>query len=100
MYLRLIGLTDGSPHDAAGEYVVSYDPDYHLPDGSYDGGDLVTTPLIEKAGIFTPEEAMATYQASPKCDCHRLRPDGEPNRPLTAFDVEMYQPSETLEVAK
>ena len=84
---QLMKLANGESHDMEGEYVVAYDPDYHLPDGSYDGGALDTTPDPEQAGLFTFEQVKAMWYASPSCACHRLRDDGLPNRPLTAFDV-------------
>jgi hypothetical protein len=77
------------PHHAAGQYVVSYDPEYHLPDGSYDGGALVCTPLMEEATLFEFIDAVLLLRAGPSCFCHRLRADGEPNRPLTAFDAKV-----------
>lgn len=86
--MRLLGLSTGAPHAFSGQYVVSYDPDYHWADGSYDGGRLECTPDIRKAGRFTLGQLMTMRCASPKCQCHRLRPDGEPNRPLSAFHIE------------
>lgn len=61
---------------AAGAYVVSYDPD----------GETVLTTLIEKARRFdTAGEALVYWrQQSVACP---LRPDGKPNRPLTAYTV-------------
>jgi hypothetical protein len=85
--IRLIGLVDGSPHRSSGQYIVLYDPDYHLPDGSYDGGALACTPDLQEASRFTMAEAVALFRSGPSCPCHRLRPDGRPNRPLTAFTV-------------
>ena len=87
--LRLGKLANGENHDAEGQYVISYDPDYHLPDGSYDGGALELTDDPNLAGKFGSDEAMMIWQASPSCRCHKLRPDGERNRPLTAFHAEI-----------
>jgi hypothetical protein len=85
--IQLVGLTNGQPHEMSGQYVVSYDPDYHLPDGSYDGGALVCTPDLAKATRFHPTDAFLMLRAGPNCPCHSLREDGQPNRPLTMFDV-------------
>jgi hypothetical protein len=86
--LQLVGLTCGEPHELAGQYVVSYDPEYHLPDGGYDGGDLVCTPNAEEAMRFeSVDAAIKLWQSGPTCECHRLEPDGRPNKPLTAFDA-------------
>jgi len=80
----------GGHHEVAGRFLVSYDPDYHLPDGSYDGGKLITTADREKATEFpTVAEAMRVWRSGPSCPCHKTRPDGKPNRPLTAFTVEV-----------
>jgi len=88
MRLRLISM-EGESDPLDGHYVVDYFPDTHEPDGSYDGGDLVTTTDESLARQFTTEEALALYQASPSCACHRLRADGKPNRPLARFHVEI-----------
>jgi hypothetical protein len=92
MYLKLIGLTTGEPHEFAGQYVISYDPSFHQADGTYDGGKLVCTPRVEEAGAFTFEEALALWKAAPVCPRHRRRADLLPNRPLSAFDVEIGHP--------
>lgn len=89
MCIRLIELASGGAHEMSGQYVVSYDPEFHLPDGSYDGGDLVCTPDPAQAGRFDTAAAMALWKSGPTCRCHRLRWDGQPNRPLTAFTVEI-----------
>jgi hypothetical protein len=39
------------------------------------------------AARYSIEEAFRVWQAGPTCKCHRQRPDGYPNRPLTAFNV-------------
>jgi hypothetical protein len=91
MYLKLVGLITGEPHDYAGQYVVSYDADHHLPDGDYDGGRLVCTPDQAKATDFTAADAFRTLQSSPHCICHHLRADGQLNRPLTAFTAEIAE---------
>lgn len=87
--IRLVGLADESPHPMSGQYVVIYDPDYHLPDGSYDGGALACTPDPQRATRFELVDAVALVNSGPRCTCHRLRPDGHPNRPLRAFTVEI-----------
>lgn len=76
----------GIPHEMNGQYVVSFDPDYHLPDGSYDGGALICTPDPEKATLFTPVDAFLLIKSSPTCPCHRNRADGKRNRPLAQFN--------------
>ena len=87
--LKLIALASGEEHEMAGQYVVSYDPQYHHPDGSYDGGNLVCTGNPDEAGDFTPAQAIKLWRSGPTCKCHRMRLDGQPNRPLTAFTISM-----------
>jgi hypothetical protein len=91
--IHILGLAAGGEHHAIGKYVVAYDPDYHHP-GGYDGGRLDVAADREKATRYTAPEAMSLWQAGPLCSCHGLRPDGKPNRPLTAFTVEL-EPVET-----
>lgn len=86
MIIQLLGTRLG-PHEYSGEYVVSYNPDYHLPSGDYDGGWLETTPDRARATRFTMDEAFDLWLSGPTCRCHRLREDGERNQPLTAFHV-------------
>lgn len=91
MKIHLLGLARGSPpdeHEHGDSYVVSYDPEYHLPDGSYDGGWLETTTNPKEATEFSFPRAVVLWMSGPTCQCHHLRPDGEPNRPLMAFNVE------------
>ena len=90
MRLRLIELAGGGAHEATGQYVRSYDPEYHLPTGEYDGGDLRTTADPAQAQQFrTAQDAIELWKSGPTCRCHGTRPDGKPNRPLTAFTVEV-----------
>lgn len=98
--LRFIETAAGEAHDNVGKWLVRYDPDYHWPpspqersrglSGHYDGGDLETTDDKSKARRFdSPGEALAVWKSGPSCWCHRLRIDGEPNRPLAAFTCEI-----------
>jgi len=87
--IQLLDLADGGQHELNGQYLVSYDADYHWPDGSYHGGKLICTPHVERAPMFPIERAYEIYKSGPMCRCHRKRPDGKPNRPLTAFNVLM-----------
>ena len=87
--IQLLETKLGAAHPMTGQYVQSYDPEVHRPDGSYDGGRLICTRDPAKAGVFDFDSALALWKAGPTCACHRLRADGKPNRPLTAFDVAM-----------
>lgn len=66
----------------AGAYLASYDPD-----ANNGQGDAAWTADPAMALVFTSVEAA--------CECYRavpvnrpVRPDGKPNRPLTAFAIE------------
>ena len=86
--LQLTCLVDGGHHEYAGSYLVSYDPDVHRPDGTYDGGQLIVTRDKDEARMFVSwSEAFHCWRSSPSCLCHARRQDGLPNRPLTAFDA-------------
>jgi hypothetical protein len=85
--ILIIGPTDGSPHEAANKWVKQYDASVLCADGSYDGGLLEVTD--------NPDEAKSFPDAREALECWRqtapapfdVRPDGKPNRPLTAFSV-------------
>ena len=79
--MRLVALADGSPHPLAGRYVVDYDPTI-LPGGVV---KLDTTDDPRLAKRLDAGTALAWWKAvSPNMP---TRPDGKPNRPLTAFSV-------------
>ena len=84
--LHIVARADGGTADPRiGCYVVESDVDAH---GGR--GELVVTEQIENAKSFENiADALAywTKQSSVK----PLRPDGKPNRPLTAFTVEVVQ---------
>lgn len=66
-----------------GHYVKSFDHEAH--NGR---GDMVFTPDICEALTFpTVREAMVFIRLVPACK--PLRPDGKPNRPLTASHLEI-----------
>jgi hypothetical protein len=93
MYIiRIAGTATGEPHWAVGQFIKSYDPEYHLPNGQYDGGILDATSDSSAAMQFSNLGTLHkfVYQSVP-CTCHGLRPDGEPNRPLTAFNLQILQ---------
>lgn len=76
------GPQEPSQHD--GQYVYRFDPDAH---GGR--GQVWTTPEPSNAAQFDSQEhAVMFYRqvsaAKPK------RPDGKPNRPLTAFTVTIF----------
>lgn len=88
--IRFVCRMDGEPTGYDGEYLKSYDASYVPSNGKYNGGDLITTPNIEEAQKFeTPSEALTTWkETAPKPWSVRLW-DGKPNRPLTAYTIEV-----------
>lgn len=69
-----------------GHYVVEYDPTRPgvTPSGRPMLCHLVTTPDVEKATVYTPQEAFTVCNQS-----YGIRTDGKPNRPITAFHLEV-----------
>ncbi len=82
--LRIIELYSGQPTEHDGKYVVDYDPKPRLgPDGPW--VYLITTDDPAKARRFADAgEALEFWRMS-----YGIRPDGKPNRPLTAYTVEV-----------
>lgn len=83
--IRIITLTVGGHSDFDGQYVKRYDPTYYPKGEPYDGGLLLVTPNRAEARQFeSTAEALAYWRQS-----HGIGTNGKPNRPLTAFDVEI-----------
>lgn len=88
--IRIVGLINGGGSAFDGQYVVEYDPGRDgiepstgFPMLCY----LVTTPDINQATRYTRVAAMELWRSiDPR---YPVRPDGKPNRPLTAFTVEV-----------
>lgn len=88
--IKFICRMDGEPTEYDGEYLKSYDSTYVLPNTEYDGGLLITTPNLGEAQKFaTTIQALAKWkEQAPKA--WGVRPwDGKPNRPLTAYTIEV-----------
>lgn len=86
--LEILGMVDGSPSPFDGQFVVDFDPDRPgvAPDGRPIIFHLVTTTNRNEARAFTDaNEAHAFWRQVSEKD--PIRPDGEPNRPLTIFTV-------------
>ncbi len=83
--LKIVERCDGARTEFDGKYVAAYDPAYHPAGEKYDGGLLVV--------VDTPAEAMQFADAGEALEKWReaygIRADGKPNRPLTAFTVEV-----------
>lgn len=88
--VRIIGLVNGGTSAYDGQFVVEYDPSRDgVEPGTGRGMNchLVTTPERAAAAEFEPREAFELLR---KVDPRQpTRPDGRPNRPLTAFTCEL-----------
>lgn len=83
--IRCGGFANDRPCPVLGQYLKSFDPD-----GDPERGLSVWTPDIQQAQRFkTAGEAFRFWKQVRKSE--PVRPDGKPNRPLTAFNV-MFEP--------
>lgn len=79
--IKILCLADGTPTPSDNTYVKSFDPD-----GFNGRGQLTTTPDVGRAKQFSTQvEALRFWQQQSKVN--PTRPDGQPNRPLTAYSV-------------
>jgi hypothetical protein len=73
----------GADPDMRGQYIVDFDPDYRV-----DYCSLNTSFEVAKAKQFESGEAAIQFWLQPS-KLRPVRPDGKPNRPLTAYSVEI-----------
>lgn len=85
--IRIIGLVNGDPSPLDGKWLKAYDPSVACPGGAYDGGYLEVTDDPSQAMQFPNAGAAIEKWREP----FGLRADGEPNRPLTAWTVEIVE---------
>jgi hypothetical protein len=84
--LRLVDRIDGEATEFDGQYLVDYDPTPRS-DGDEEYVLIVTTDNPDEARQFrTLEEALAFYRQE---SLNGPGPDGRPDRPLTAYTVEV-----------
>jgi hypothetical protein len=82
--IRLLELADGRSIPNAGEYLLHYSP--NAGNGQ---GEVLTTPQRDAARAY-PSTAAALEEVLRIADPpHDRRDDGQPNRPLTAFSIEI-----------
>ncbi len=86
--IRLVGTVQGVPSPFDGQCVVDYDP---TPIRREEAPILKTTPFELLARRFaTPAEAIEYWRRGSGV----LRDDGKPDRPLTAWSVEIVDVGE------
>lgn len=91
--IKVLGLADGTPTGFDGEYLLTCDagrngrePLSGQPMTAY----MVTTPVLAQATRYETQEAIDLWR---QVDPGRpVRADGKPNRPFTAFHIEMFDP--------
>jgi hypothetical protein len=83
--IKIVGLATGHESRFDGTFVRRFDPD------ARDGiGELFVTRHIGEARHFPdPTEALELWRA--QSTVRPIRHDGKPNRPLTAFTVELVR---------
>jgi len=79
--LRVIGDSEGRPVQLSGKWVSYYDPD-----AAY-GRGLVLGTWEPRAALAFPSQARAMALWRSQSVARPTRPDGQPNRPLTAYTV-------------
>jgi hypothetical protein len=87
--IKILGLADGSPTPFDGQYVVEFDParDGHDPQGRRMNCLLRTSADRRDALELRMGDAVRMWlMVDPRCP---MRPDGKPNRPLSAFTTEI-----------
>jgi hypothetical protein len=86
--IKLVKLANGMGHPHNGKYVKEYDPNYYF-EGRYEGGWLRLTEDPKQAKNFDSFKEAYDYWMQQAPAPHDVRPDGKPNRPLTAWTVEI-----------
>ena len=86
--IKILGLVNGGVTPFDGQYVVAWDPSRDVL------VSLQTTSDVDKATRYTVEGAFELWRAVDPRD--PVRPDGKPNRPLTAFSVEICPPGQAV----
>jgi hypothetical protein len=83
--IRILAKASGGYDLACGQYLSKYDPN------GYEGrGKFQTTPWPNEAMAFPDQEAAMRFWKQ-QSKVKPLRADGQPNRPLTAYTIEVVQ---------
>lgn len=77
--ILIVGSALGDPCREAGQYLQAY--------SNYAGRGIITTTLDKARALRFADLAAALAFWKQTNETHPLRPDGKPNRPLTAFTV-------------
>lgn len=83
--ILMVETVQGVPTEHDGRWLQRYVPPKQLASGEFEGGILQSTPDLLQAMLFSDAAAaLATWRLQ-----NGLRPDGLPNRPLTAWTCEI-----------
>lgn len=78
------------PASIEGQYLEWFDLDAHAPGRSYPTGQVGFTPTLARALCFdTLEQALEVWNG--QSTSAPMRPDGKPNKPLTAFTMNVMK---------
>ena len=89
--IRMYNLRSGTPMG----FLKTFDPEAHAKKNPYPTGSVTFTADVNEAMHFlNMQTAMEFYRQKSKL--HPTRPDGKPNRPLTAYTAEFLE-RETLQ---
>lgn len=92
--MKIVGLADGRPTTVDGQYLVECDVDDR--DGR---GSVFATDDKAKAKRFDGIGHALDYWRRTS-HVVPLRPDGEPNRPLTAYTIELENDRDRVRIVK
>ena len=79
--IQIVGPVSGPPTPADGLYLQSYDPDAYNGDGNF------TTAADPAEALRFPSLTAALAEWRRVSMARPVRPDGHPNRPLTAMSI-------------
>lgn len=79
--IKIVGFANGKPCSEAGSYIKNFDAEAYPGRGSV----LLTWSADEAKRFNNQKQAFEFWQTQSKKE--PIRPDGRPNRPLTAYNV-------------
>lgn len=87
--VQIIGLPAGIPTSLDGRWLVEYDPTRsgRAPGGAPTSVHIVATDDRASARRFPDAATLCTYLL--RTTARRVREDGQPDRPITAFTIAM-----------
>jgi hypothetical protein len=83
--IRIIERADSSDSPEAGQYVVVFDHDAHAGRGT----GMFSRDVAHALRFNTKADAIEFWNRASRL--RPLRPDGEPNKPMTAYTVEIEE---------